>query len=301
MGDLWLRWLPDYLAAEGLNVRTWSGWETRSRSSGGFDSLLGLVVHHTVSNTSIENDARFCWENAADRPIGTCLLGRDGTYLVGTAGATNTNGRGGPRLTTAGVIPLDNGNRTCPAIEACNNGVGEPWPTVQQDAYIKGAAGFIRGIRAELGVDIGVNGVFSHSEWAPTRKMDPAGPSRWRPAGGTWSHVDGMDRFRGDVFAHMLPPPEPEPEPEPPDDDLILIGGLMKPRVAKTKEGQFFLCTGVAVQPKTAKEVDYLIEKLGPELRDLVSPRKSLSSHRDVTVAPAGSIAAFGRLVAGTD
>lgn len=210
MGNHWLSWAPDYLRAEGLNVRTWSGWETRSRSSGGLDAILGIVIHHTVSTTTLDNDARYCWEAATDRPIGNWLLDRSGTWLMGVAGASNTNGKGGPRVVSQGVIPLDDSNRNCPAVEACNNGIGEPWPDVQLDSYVRGVAAIIKGVNAETPFRLVAGDVHAHSEWAPTRKTDPAGPCRFAPSGGTWhlaigpGGLSGMDLFRGEVFAALL-------------------------------------------------------------------------------------------------
>ena len=34
-----------------------------------------------------------------------------------------------------GVVPVDTGNSPTFAFEVANNGVGEPWPAVQVDAY----------------------------------------------------------------------------------------------------------------------------------------------------------------------
>lgn len=214
MGEHWMLWAPDYLRAEGLNVRTWPGWESRSRSSGGLDEIMGLVCHHTVSATAIDNDARYCWDNATDRPIGNWLLGRDGVWLMGAAGASNTNGKGGPRIVSQGVIPLDSSNVRCPAIEACNNGTGEAWPGVQLDSYVRGVTAIIKGVRAETPFHLEAGDVHAHSEWAPTRKTDPAGPSRFAPSGGTWhlaslpGGINGMDLFRGEVFSALLPTEE---------------------------------------------------------------------------------------------
>ena len=96
MGGVWLHDLPYVIAAAGIPHRTWPGWETRSRSSGGYDAVWALGVHHTASSTTPDNDCSYMWQNSPDRPIGTMLLDRAGLVTVGAAGATNTQGKGGP-------------------------------------------------------------------------------------------------------------------------------------------------------------------------------------------------------------
>ena len=51
-------------------------------------------------------------------------LDRGGTWWVLAAGATNTNGKGGPW----GPIPANSANSRVIGIEAGNNGIGEPGP-----------------------------------------------------------------------------------------------------------------------------------------------------------------------------
>lgn len=223
MGE-WIRFAPDYLRDAGLTVHVLDGFDTRTRLSSpdGLDSILGLVAHHTVSSFKDPADeADFLANRHTVKPVGNLFLDRLGDWWCCAAGATNTNGAGGPRIVSQGVVPLDNGNRTCPAVEAANNGIGEPWPDVQLDSYVRGMAALIRGVRAETRFSLEAGDVFSHSEWAPTRKVDPGGPCRFAPSGGCWHHhihpggVTGMDMFRGEVFAVLLPRPDPEPHPDP--------------------------------------------------------------------------------------
>jgi len=208
MGGIWLYDLPEALAGLG-GVSFYDGWETRSRSSGGYDALLGIAVHHTASQTSAANDTAYMWRNADDRPIGAIYLARDGQIIVGCAGATNCVGKGGPLLTTKGTIPKDGGNARSISIEAANNGVGEQWPDVQQDRYIELVDRLLRwyGFAAA--------DVFSHHEWAPDRKIDPAGPSRFGTINTsmTWN----MGYFRAALGA---PDPNPIPPPIPEDFDM---------------------------------------------------------------------------------
>jgi hypothetical protein len=57
-------WLHDIgIALIGLPVDYYPGWETRSRSSGGFDAIIGICIHHTASNASPASDMAWQWEN----------------------------------------------------------------------------------------------------------------------------------------------------------------------------------------------------------------------------------------------
>ena len=92
-------------------------------------------------------------------------------------------------------------------IEAANNGLGEPWPAAQQDCYVQ--------LCSELTIayGIGMGQIHAHFEYAPSRKIDPAGESRYAKGADKWA----MPAFVADVAAggHVPIPPEPEPEPEP--------------------------------------------------------------------------------------
>ena len=203
MGQLWLRDLPAVLA--GLtNVSFYDGWENRSRSSGGYDALLGIAVHHTASNTSAANDCRYQWVNARERPIGAIYLGRAGEIIVGAAGATNCQGIGGPRSCSKGTIGANRGNQNALAIEAANTGVGEVWPDIQQDQYVA----LVQRLCNAYGLQ--PSDVFAHREWT-SRKIDPAGQSRYANGRDSWN----MDAFRDDVAGFGgdgTPPPEPPVE-----------------------------------------------------------------------------------------
>lgn len=194
MGAYWLTDLPHVLA--GIpNVTYYQGWQTRSRSSGGYAEVLGVAVHHTASSTSTANDNYYQWVTCSDGPVGAIYLGRDGGIVVGAAGATNCVGKGGPWTMSRGTVPLDRGNEYTISIEAGNAGTGEPWPQIQQDRYIT----LVRALCAGYGLQ--PRDVISHYEWTlpscPGRKIDPAGPSRWGTinASGTWD----MDRFRAEL------------------------------------------------------------------------------------------------------
>ena len=203
--SVWLLNLPTWLREAGLDVDEYPGWETRSRSSGGYDAVRGIGVHHTASNTSPANDMAYCWKNADVKPIGAIILDRTGKITVGAAGATNTQGKGGPYPSSKGTIPKDAGNRYILSIEACNAGNGEAWPAAQIDAYVRMCAVLV----PKLGLNWG--DIMAHFEWSPGRKYDPAGNSPYASGGALWD----MDKFRGDCWLASNPDPTPEPEPEP--------------------------------------------------------------------------------------
>ena len=210
MGKYWIVSLASVLRAEGLSVLEMSGWMTRSRSSGGFEQILGLAWHHTGSGGSEVNGETYGALNAADRPIGNAYLRRDGTYVVIAAGAANTQGRGGPVPTSKGTVPLNDGNRYMIAIEAHNNGVGEPWPTPQLDAYIRGSYAICKAYGLNPSTDI-----YTHAGYCqpscPGRKIDPAGPTPAYPGlGGTsgaamWSQSEARRLVA--TYKALTPPP----------------------------------------------------------------------------------------------
>jgi len=222
MGSIWLRDLPDVIERAGIPVETYAGWENRSRSSGGYDAVLAIGIHHDASGKTSSDEANedWCWRNAGDRPIGCMRLRRSGVVIVGAAGATNTMGKGGPLTCSKGYIPKDAGNKYMIAIEAANNGVGEAWPSIMVDNYIRLLAALCQGYDLDASRDI-----FTHNSYCepscPGRKIDPAGPTPSEPTlGGTsgcsiWRHDD----VRALVLEVMDKPPQPQPSP-PPEDEV---------------------------------------------------------------------------------
>src|SRR5262245_45729294 len=129
MGSIWLPDLPEWIASAGIAVTTYPGWETRSRSSGGYDGIYAIGYHHDAGNPSQSPQSAWdwAWKNASDRPIGAMYLDRTCRVCVGAAGATNTMGKGGPIKCSRGTVPQDKGNQYMVAIEVGNSGTGEPW------------------------------------------------------------------------------------------------------------------------------------------------------------------------------
>jgi hypothetical protein len=215
MGGLYLTDLADVVRRAGLSVievgsgpsQTGTAWKTRARGSGGYSSGRpnAVMVHHTASGASADGwgDANYCTFSDSDRPLCNLYLSRKGQVWVCAAGATNTNGSGGP----LGPVPKDSMNSCAIGIEAGNNGTGEPWPDAQQDAYVKLASALCSAY------GIPTSQVYSHAEWAPSRKVDPAGPSQWsKSSGGGSSNMWNMGAFRASCGG-AAPGPGPGPGP----------------------------------------------------------------------------------------
>lgn len=194
--------LADVLRAEGLTVIEVDGWQTRGRGTDGGQYTSGrpthVMMHHTASRTSAQNDVNYMTFNSSSRPIANLYIARDGAVWVMAAGPTNTNGGGGP----LDEVARDNMNRHAIGIEIGNAGTGEPYPDAQQDASLRSAAALCRAY------NIPSTRVRSHFEWSPGRKIDPAGPSRW--TNGQNRQWD-MGRFRADVQARLSTGPTPPP------------------------------------------------------------------------------------------
>lgn len=229
MGSVWLRDVPAWFTKAGIPFREYPGWQTRSRSSGGFDDIRGGVAHHTGSppTATWQNDCAYMWLNATTRPIGNFHLDRTGIWTLGAAGASNTNGRGlADWHTSRGVIPIEPstmGNRMAFAVEAASNGVGERWPKVQADSYFAGLAVLCD----ELGLDPNRD-ITTHRGWAGTRKSDPFGPVEGYVTLGsqTWP----VSALRSIIAAvNPDPPPAPiPPTPVPPSTPVKMPpGGLV--------------------------------------------------------------------------
>lgn len=197
---MYLTQLADVLRAHGLKVNEVDGWKTRGRPSGGFNPV-GVLCHHTATNRAASDAAviRLLVVGRSDLPGPLCQLGlgRDGTVHVIAAGRANHAGT----AKSSGTVAAGDGNSLYIGVEAFNDGVGEPWPQVQYDAYVK--------LCAVLSVKVtgnSVNTVRAHKETSVTGKIDP--------------RFD-MGQFRERVQAEMirlakpvvpLEPARPEPE-----------------------------------------------------------------------------------------
>ena len=164
------------------------------------------MIHHTASPPSADgwDDVNYCTFHDDDAPLCNLYLGRSGQVWVCAAGATNTNGSG---RDPCGVTPDDSMNSHAIGIEAGNDGKGETWPDAQLDAYTRLATALCDHY------GFGVGRIHGHAEWAPDRKVDPAGPPRYATGSATWD----MDEFRADCDGAPVPLPPPDTED---DDDM---------------------------------------------------------------------------------
>jgi hypothetical protein len=203
--------LADVLRAAGLTVIEVDGWKTRARSSGGYAAgrPTHVIVHHTASpqRTDGQRDVDYIVSGSPVKPVANIYTDRQGVVWVCAAGATNTNGRGGPLV----GVPADAMNLYAISNEIANNGIGEPYPAVQQQSVLTSSAAIC------LAYGIDVHNVRGHFEWT-SRKIDPSGPSMWA-ASGKWD----MDEFRTDVAATITQQTTPPPTTDEETDDMEAI------------------------------------------------------------------------------
>lgn len=191
-------WLPDALRAEGVTVVEHPGWQTRGNAT---FAPRGVVCHHTAGPA--RGDAPSlgtCVSGRPDVPGPLChvVLARSGKAIVVASGRANHAGKGGWR----GLA----GNTSVWGIEAENTGRGEPWPAGQIDAYHRIVTAMCRGGAGVAPIPVSM--VCAHREWAPGRKVDPAG-------------ID-MDAFRAAVAARLAgrPSTTTHTTTDPMEDDM---------------------------------------------------------------------------------
>lgn len=182
-------WLPDVLRAAGLDVMLYPGWETRTAGTRVKDTW-GVLCHHDAAPPS----ARRKWitprmiaegHSTLPGPISQLLITDDCHVHVIAAGSANHAGKG--RI--PGTLYTD-GNARLIGIEINNDGVGELWAAPLLETYLTTVAAIL----THLG--LGSERAIGHKEYAPARKIDPAGPwdQSWRGgAGGSWAQ---MGRWR---------------------------------------------------------------------------------------------------------
>ena len=215
MSGRYLTDMADVLRRAGQQVVELDGWQTRARSSGGYadGGPWCVMLHHTASAGDGAQDAHYCTFSSGDRPVCNLVLGRDAVWHVCAAGATNTNGKGGPwPLADGRVVSADTMNTRAIGIEMSNNGVGQSYPAPMVEAMFAGVNALSA---AYLGrYDL----LCQHVDWAPTRKIDPATggavEGAWRPvtinSSGSWqlaSVLAEAQRRAGGTTPTPTPPP----------------------------------------------------------------------------------------------
>jgi N-acetylmuramoyl-L-alanine amidase len=188
VGSRYLTDLPDVIAGAGLRVVVVDGWESRANTKGGFDGHpVGVVEHHTAGavDGTLEGELSVLinGNSAAPGPIAQLLLWRDAVVYVVAAGRCNHAGEGW-------WPDIGSMNSEGIGIEQANNGTGEWWSAQMIDASVRLTTALV----GAYGIPVG--NVVSHREWAPDRKIDPAGPWAAPTAGMTAWTPDDMGPWR---------------------------------------------------------------------------------------------------------
>lgn len=191
--------LRDALVADGITCVIHPGAQGRSarRFTGGYyQGCQASVVHHTAgSGNNPVNDINYILSGKGEGyVIANAYTAKNGTVHLLASGPTYTEGQGGPW----GIIPANRANDVAFSDEVANPGDGTPYPEEQQTAVLA-LHRHVNRIAADVwdwpDDPYSKWRLFSHFEWAPGRKIDPYGPSRWSPDGGFWD----MDAFRADT------------------------------------------------------------------------------------------------------
>lgn len=156
-------WLADVLRGAGLKVAEQPGWKMRGHAPMGV--VKGVLLHHTAGPRTGNMPSLGVVTNGRPDlagPLCNLALGRDGTWYVVSAGLAYHAGRGAWQGIAAG-------NSQMIGVEAENDGIGEPWPESQMDAYARGCAAILKHIGAASVMAAG------HKEYAlpKGRKIDP--------------------------------------------------------------------------------------------------------------------------------
>jgi hypothetical protein len=203
------------LDAGGVSTVEVDGWQTRGRSTDGGEYKTGrpdhIVVHHTAGSTgaSAAAEVKYMVSTSDVAPVANLYISREGECWIMAAGSTNTNGKGSAPWTN-GLVKDDDMNRHAIGIELGSNGIGEPYTEAAQECLTLTILALMDAYNIPL------EHARSHAEWSPGRKIDPAGPAKWQPAGGTWN----MDNFRGYLWTRLGD--DTAPDPAPPTDDVII-------------------------------------------------------------------------------
>lgn len=174
------------LEAAGFEVWFEDGWQDRGRP--GEFIPQGMVWHHTADQAYDDDYAikPLIVDGRSDLPgpLSQWGLGRSGKLYVIAAGKANHAGGGGWRGLS--------GNFSVWGCEAANDGIGEPWPDRQVEAYVALGAALARhtGYGAEMNC--------RHAEWSDAGKIDTA-----------TAPLDDGDWIRAQVAARLA---SPQPE-----------------------------------------------------------------------------------------
>lgn len=212
----------DILRSKGLTVEEIPDWKTTSRSDDRSVYSEGrpthFMHHHTASPITAHNSHDRCIRESRalqilepNEPISNFAVCPHGCWFTVCAGPSNTNGVGVDVWHPSGHplrVPENSMNSYAMAVEILNNGVGEPYTDGCQNALVIGTAALC------IAYNVGAYENRGHFEWAPTRKVDPAGPSQWmNPADKNkrWN----MNAFRATIQDEINRQRNPAPSPTP--------------------------------------------------------------------------------------
>src|ERR1051326_210806 len=156
--------LPTVLRGAGLRVVEHADWRTRHH--GELAGIRGLLLHHTGTTAASAVDVVYRGRAGLAGPLAQLAVDRDGTWHVISAGQAWRAGTGGPLRD----VPRDQGNAWMLGIEGVSAGTtAGDWTAAQLVSYPLGVAALCRHLR------LGVDRVWLHKTWAPSRKVDIAG------------------------------------------------------------------------------------------------------------------------------
>lgn len=189
MGTLPLT-LPAALRAAGLQVVEVPGWQDRAYA-GSFDPV-GVTWHHDASgigpSPAMLDLIAFRGTTNTPPPLSQIWVSYTGVWYIIAAGRANHAGKGDGWLD---VVGRDDGNRRAVGIEV-DHTVGEDWPTVQITSLRVGTAVLLRLMGRPA------RNLFAHREYAPGRKVDPAGldmASERSTVAALINNLEGEDMF----------------------------------------------------------------------------------------------------------
>lgn len=191
--------LAETLRRDGFTVDILDGAQGRSArrfTNGYYVGCQASVAHHTGSSGSNPaGDIAYILNGKGEGfVIANAYVARDGRITLIASGPTYTEGSGGP----LGIIPENRANDVCFSVEIA--GGLTPFPAAQQHAAL------LLHVRAnQIAADVwdwpddpfAAHRLFAHHEWAPDRKIDPAGRSAWAGDSEQWD----MEHFRRDARA----------------------------------------------------------------------------------------------------
>lgn len=215
--------LADILRSANCVVEELPNWKTTSRNNDQSVYLPGrpthFMHHHTAhvfhptpalphrDHTRCRAEANALQLAEPNEPTSNLALCPHSVWFCVCAGPSNTNGLGSDWWHPVGDpkrVPDNSMNSYAIANEMMNNGVGEAYPVGMLDSMIRGTAAICRAF------SIGVFENRAHFEWAPTRKIDPAGPCRYMGTN-TPNMKWNMGLVRSDLQAALNPTPAPTP------------------------------------------------------------------------------------------